>query len=127
MSSNRKSIERADQLQGSTVAAWYLAACFLIVLLGGVWVASTVGWVDFGSAEGSGLDKAAVAAAARKAADREAQARQAAQQEARNLAEDSARAAVAPASPAAAASPAAGDSANPAAGPEVQPAAKPGN
>lgn len=104
MPSSRKSIERADQLQGSTVAAWYLAACFLVVLLGGAWVANSIGWVDFGSETGPAFDKAAVAAAARKAANREAQARLAAQQEAQNLAEDSARQAVTSPSPVATAS-----------------------
>jgi hypothetical protein len=105
MSSSRKSIERASELQGTSVAAWYLAVCFVVVMLGGIWVANTIGWVDFGSEAGPTFDKKVAAAAARKAANREAQARQAAQQEAQNLAEDSARAAVVPASPVATASP----------------------
>jgi hypothetical protein len=104
MASSKNPIERANELQGSSVAAWYLAACFLVVLLGGVWVANTIGWVNLGSETGPAFDKTAVAAAARKAANREAQARLAAQQEARNLAEDSVRQAVVSASPVATAS-----------------------
>jgi hypothetical protein len=99
MASSKNQIERANELQGSSVAAWYLAACFLVVLLGGAWVANTIGWVDFSSETGPAFDKTAVVAAARKAANREAQARLAAQQEARNLAEDSARQAVTSPSP----------------------------
>lgn len=104
MSSSRKSIERANELQGTSVAAWYLAVCFVVVMMGGVWVASTIGWVDFGSEQGPAFDKKVAAAAARKAANREAQARLAAQQEAQNLAEDSARQAVTSPSPVATAS-----------------------
>jgi hypothetical protein len=104
MPKSRKSIERANELQGTSVAAWYLAVCFMVVMLGGAWVANSIGWVDFGSEQGPAFDKTAVAAAAKKAANREAQARQAAQQEAQNLAEDSARAAVVSASPVATAS-----------------------
>lgn len=105
MPSSRKSIERANELQGTSVAAWYLAVCFVVVMLGGIWIANTIGWLDFGSEAGPAFDKAAVAAAARKAANREAQARLAAQQEAQNLAEDSARQAVTSPSPVATASP----------------------
>ncbi len=104
MASRKKTIERADELQGSSLAAWYLAACFLVVLLGGVWVADTIGWVNLGSEQGPAFDKATVEAAARKAVAREVQARLAAQQEARNLAEDSARQVVVSASPVATAS-----------------------
>lgn len=107
MTSRRKSIERADELQDSSVSAWYLAVCLMVVMAGGFWAANAVGWLELGSEQGETFDKAAVAAAAKKAAAREAQARMAAQQEARNLAEDSARLAGAPASPAATASAAA--------------------
>lgn len=99
MTSSRKSIERAAELQESSVSAWYLAICLMVVMLGGVWAANAIGWLDIGSGQGQGFEKTAVAAAARKAADREEQARLAAQQEARNLAEDSARQAVVSASP----------------------------
>jgi len=117
MTSRRKTIERADALQDSSVSAWYLAVCLMVVSAGGIWAANAVGWLDIGTEQSQGFDKSAVAAAARKAANREAQARQAAQQEARNLAEDSARQGVAPARPAATASAAAP------AEPEVQAAA----
>lgn len=99
MASRKKTIERADELQGSSVAAWYLAACFLVVMLGGIWVADTIGWVKIGSEQGPAFDKATAEAAARKAVAREVQARLAAQQEARNLAEDSGRQVVVSASP----------------------------
>lgn len=104
MTSRLKKIERADALQDSSVSAWYLAVCLLVVVAGGIWAANAIGWLDIGSGQSQGPDKAAVVAAARKAADREAQARLAAQQEARNLAEDSARQAVTSASPVATAS-----------------------
>jgi hypothetical protein len=107
MKANRKKLERANELQDSSVSAWYLAVCLMVVMAGGVWAANAVGWMDLGAEQGETFDKAAVAAAAKKAAAREAQARMAAQQEAQNLAEDSARMAPAPASPAAAASAAA--------------------
>lgn len=107
MTANRKKIERADVLQDSSVSAWYLAVCLMVILAGGVWAANAIGWLDLGSEQGETFDKAAVAAAAKKAAAREAQARLAAQQEARNLAEDSARLTSVPASPVAAASAAA--------------------
>ncbi|MBX9644346.1 MAG: hypothetical protein K2W91_09650 [Novosphingobium sp.] len=107
MKANRKKLERADALQDSSVSAWYLAVCLMVVMAGGVWAANSVGWLDLGSRQGETFDKAAVTAAAQKAAAREAQARLAAQQEARNLAEDSARLAPVPASPAASASAAA--------------------
>lgn len=105
MTANRKKLERADELQDSSVSAWYLAVCLMVVMAGGVWAANSVGWLDLGAEQNETFDKAAVAAAAKKAAAREAQARMAAQQEAQNLAEDSAR--MAPASPAATASAAA--------------------
>lgn len=107
MKANRKKLERADELQDSSVSAWYLAVCLMVVMAGGAWAANSVGWLDLGGEQGETFDKAAVAAAAKKAAAREAQARMAAQQEAQNLAEDSARMAPAPASPAVAASTAA--------------------
>lgn len=107
MTANRKKIERAEVLQDSSVSAWYLAVCLMVIMAGGVWAANAIGWLDLGSEQGESFDKAAVAAAAKKAAARQTQARLAARQEARNLAEDSARMAGAPASPAAAASAAA--------------------
>lgn len=121
MKANRKKLERADALQDSSVSAWYLAVCLMVVMAGGIWVANTVGWMDLGAEPGETFEKSAVAAAARKAAAREVQARMAAQQEAQNLAEDSARMATASASPAAAASAAAEAAA------EVQAAATPQN
>lgn len=107
MKANRKKLERADELQDSSVSAWYLAVCLMVVMAGGIWVANSVGWLELGSKQSESFDKDAVAAAAKKAAARNAQARMAAQQEAQNLAEDSARMAPAPASPAVAASAAA--------------------
>lgn len=121
MNSRRKTIERADALQDSSVSAWYLAVCLMVVLAGGYWGANAVGWLEIGTEQGETFDKSAVASAAKKAAAREAQARMAAQQEAQNLAEDSARMAPAPASPAAAASAAAEAAA------DVQKAAAPQN
>jgi len=104
MTSRRKAIERANELQDSSVSAWYLAVCLMVVMLAGVWVADAIGWLDIGYEQGPGFDKTAVAAAAKKAADRETQARLAAQQEARNLAEDSVRQVGVSASPVATAS-----------------------
>jgi hypothetical protein len=104
MTSRRKTIERAAELQDSSVSAWYLAVCLMVVIAGGVWAGNEIGWLDLGSGQGDTIDKTAVAAAAKKAAAREAQARFAAQQEARDLAVDSTRQAVASARPAATAS-----------------------
>jgi hypothetical protein len=88
---NRKG-ERASDIQRSTMAAWYLSICFAICLAGGIWLASLLGVVHFGSG-GLSPDAYKVAAkeAARKAAEQQVQARMAAEEEARNISEDSTR------------------------------------
>lgn len=91
--------DRASEIQRSTVAAWYAAACFVICLAGAIWLASLLGVVDFGGgATSETASKAAAKAAARKAAVQQAQVRQAAEEEARNIAEDSNRLVKAPGS-----------------------------
>lgn len=91
-SRKRQQIEDASVLQRDTVAAWYLSVCLVIVLLGAIWIANASGVINLtGAGEGPSYKEAA-AAAAKKAAEREAQARLAAQIEARNIAEDARRA-----------------------------------
>lgn len=91
--------DRASEIQRSTVAAWYAAACFVICLAGAIWLASLLGVVDFsGDVNSETASKAAAKAAARKAAAQQTQARQAAEEEARNIAEDSHRLVKAPGS-----------------------------
>ena len=89
--------ERASEVQRSTAAAWYMAVCFTICLAGAVWIASSIGVVDFGTSGASKqIDKLVAKDAARKAAAQQAQARQSAEEEARNIAEDSTRLVKAP-------------------------------
>lgn len=125
MRANRKKLERADELQDSSVSAWYLAVCLMVVMAGGVWAANSVGWLELGAEQEKTFDKDAASAAAKKAAARQAQARMAAQQEAQNMAEASAR--MAPASPVATASAAAAASEAAAAAAEFEEAAAPQN
>ena len=95
---SKRAGDRASEIQRSTVAAWYAAACFVICLAGAIWLASLLGVVDFGGATGLTASKAAASAAARKAAVQQAQARQAAHEEARNIAADADRLIKAPTS-----------------------------
>ncbi|MCC6925193.1 hypothetical protein [Novosphingobium sp.] len=92
MASGRKSIERADEIQGSTLAGWYLGVCFLICLAGGLWFANSSGVFDQSYADDPAeAYKQAARVAAKKAAAREEQARLAAAEDARNMAEAASR------------------------------------
>jgi len=90
MQLTKRSGERASDVQRSTVAAWYLAACFMVCVVGAVWLASIFGVIDFGGS-GSEASKAVAKAAAQKAAAQQLQARLTAEEEARNIAADATR------------------------------------
>jgi len=87
-----RSIERAEAIQGTSITAWYLAACFMLLLFVGFWVASETGLVDLGSSGEDGpAYKQAATAASTKAAERDSLKRLAAREEAREMAEDAKR------------------------------------
>ena len=92
MQLTKRTGDRASEIQRSTMAAWYLAVCFVICLAGAAWIASLLGVVDFGTrGDGQEVSKLAAREAARKAAAQQTQARSAAQEEARNIAQDATR------------------------------------
>lgn len=83
--------ERASEVQRSTLAAWYLSACFLVCLAGAVWLFSLLGVIDFGTGSASEASKEVARAAARRAAEQQTLARVSAQEEARDIAADAKR------------------------------------
>jgi hypothetical protein len=92
VSLRKRQIEDASVLKRDTIAAWYLSICLVVVMLGAIWIANASGLIDLTGSSGGPSYKQAAAAAAKKAAERDAQARLAAQIEARNIAEDAKRA-----------------------------------